>query len=74
MKYQAKQKHLLPYHVTRTNQNKFYINKCIINIDGNDKFTEINIKNCACSYFNDLINIEAFDVDNHWIKNRREIV
>ena len=30
----------------------------------NDKLKEIDIKNFMCYYFNDIIRIEDFDVDN----------
>ena len=33
-------------------------------MEGNDKLKEIDIKNCMCCYFDDLIKIEDFDVDN----------
>ena len=47
-----------------TKLEKFYINKCIIKIESNDKLKEIAIKNCTCYYFNDIIKIEGFDLDN----------
>ena len=30
----------------------------------NDELKEIDIKNCTCFYFNDIINIEDFDFNN----------
>ena len=42
----------------------FYINKCIIKTESNDKLKEIDINNCTCYYFNDIIKIEDFDPDN----------
>ena len=42
----------------------FYINKCIIKTESNDKLKEIDINNCACYYFDDIIKIEDFDPDN----------
>ena len=33
-------------------------------MESNDELKEINIKNCACYYFNDLIGIEDFDLNN----------
>ena len=33
-------------------------------MESNYELKEINIKNCACSYFNDIIKIEDFDFDN----------
>ena len=47
-----------------TKSEKFYINKCIIKTESNDKLKEIAIKNCMCYYFNDIIKIEDFDLDN----------
>ena len=29
-----------------------------------DKLKEINVKNCTCYYFDDIIKIEDFDFDN----------
>ena len=46
------------------NQEKFYINKCIINMESNEKLKEINIKNLTCYYFDDIIKTEDFDLDN----------
>ena len=42
---------------------KFYINKCIINMDSNDELKEIDIENRACYYFDDIIKIECFNRD-----------
>ena len=42
----------------------FYINKCIIKTESNDKLKEIHINNCTCYYFDDIIKIEDFDPDN----------
>ena len=36
----------------------------LINVDRNDELKQINIKNCACYYFDDIIKIEDFDIDN----------
>ena len=36
----------------------------LINVDRNDKLKQINIKNCTCYYFDDIIKIEDFDIDN----------
>ena len=33
-------------------------------MESNYKFKEIDIKNRACYYFNDIIKIEDFDLDN----------
>ena len=53
-----KQKHLIPYYVTND------INKCIINMDSNGKWKEIDIKNRMCYCFDDIIKIEDFNFDN----------
>ena len=36
----------------------------LINVDRNDELKKINIKNCACYYFDDILKIEDFDIDN----------
>ena len=36
----------------------------LINVDRNDELKQINIKNCTCYYFDDIIKIEDFDIDN----------
>ena len=36
----------------------------LINVDRNDELKQINIKNCACYYFHDILKIEDFDIDN----------
>ena len=36
----------------------------LINVDRNDELKQINIKNCACCYFDDILKIEDFDIDN----------
>ena len=33
-------------------------------MEGNDKLKEIDFKNCTCYYFDDIIKIEDFDIDN----------
>ena len=44
----------------------FYIKKCTIKMGSNDKLKEIDIKNCMCCYFDDVIKIEDFDPNNIW--------
>ena len=44
--------------------HKWQINKCITNNDSNDELKEIYIKNCACYYFDDIIKIEDFNLDD----------
>ena len=39
------------------NLKKFYINKCIINMESNDELKETNIKHRTCYYFDDIIKI-----------------
>ena len=46
------------------NKEKFYINKCIAKMESNDKFKETDIENHTCFYFNDIVKIEYFDLDN----------
>ena len=36
----------------------------LINVDRNDELKQINIKNCACYYFDDILKIEDFEIDN----------
>ena len=50
--------------------NKFYINKCILKMVSNDKLKEINIKNCTCHHFDDIIKTEDFDLDNSLIDKK----
>ena len=33
-------------------------------MESNDKLKEINIKNCACYYFDSIIKLKDFDIDN----------
>ena len=46
------------------NYKRFYINKCIIKLESNDKLKEADIKNRTCYYFDEIIKIEDFDPDN----------
>ena len=36
----------------------------LINVGRNDELKQINIKNCTCYYFDDILKIEDFDIDN----------
>ena len=47
-----------------TLRQKWKITKCIINIDSNVELNEIDIKNRTCYYFDDIIRIERFNLDN----------
>ena len=53
-----------------TKQEKFYINKYIIEMESNYKLKEIGIKKRACYYFDDIIKIEDFDNDNILIEEK----
>ena len=33
-------------------------------MESNDELKEIDIENCACYYFNDIIKFEDFDLNN----------
>ena len=39
-------------------------------MENNDKLKEIEIKNCTCYYFDDIIKIEAFDFDKILINEK----
>ena len=39
-------------------------------MENNDKLKEIDIKNCTCYYFDDIIKIEAFDFDKILINEK----
>ena len=41
-------------------------------MESNDKLKEIDIKNCTCYYFNNIITIEDFDFDN--VKSYKNIL
>ena len=47
-----------------TNIEQFYVNKCIISMDSNNVLKENDIKNRKCYYFDDIIKIEDFDLDD----------
>ena len=63
IKYQPKQKHLLPFDDIN-NKQKFYINKCIIKRESAEKLKDIDIENHTCYYIDDIIKIEEFDLCN----------
>ena len=53
----------------KTSQENFYINKCIIKIESNNKLEKIILKNVhAC--FGDIIKIEDFDPDKCSIEKK----
>ena len=64
IKYKAKQKHLLPYYVTHEKLKEIFFNKCIINLESNDELKEIDKKTCGCYYFDDIIKLKGFNLDN----------
>ena len=61
IKYQPKQRPLLPCHYTTSKLKETGIRNKMKN---NDKLKEISIKNCTCSYFDDIIRLQDFDLDN----------
>ena len=42
----------------------FYVEKCIIKMKSDSKLKEIDIKNRACNYFNGIVKIQGFDLDD----------
>ena len=52
------------YPSQNKSEKNFYVNKWIIKVEGNDKWKEIDIKNYACSHFDDIIKFEDCDLDN----------
>ena len=69
IKYRAKQKLLLPCQYTINKLKKNWVLKTY-KIESNGKLKEINIKNCTCYYFNDIIKFEDFDLDNMLIDEK----
>ena len=57
-------KYSLQYYVTNDKLKKLYINKYITKMERNDKLNKIDISNRTCYYFDDLIEIENFDLDH----------
>ena len=57
IKYQAKQKHLLPFHLAS------YV-LIIIIIKISNKVKDIDIKNHTYYFFDDIINLKNFDANN----------
>ena len=60
IKYKSKQKHLLPHYIT----NVKLMNDKLNNIYSKDALKEIDIKNRTCYYFDDIIRIEDFNINN----------
>ena len=58
IKYQAKQKHLLPFHLAS------YVLIIIIIIKISNKVKDIDIKNHTYYFFDDIINLKNFDANN----------
>ena len=46
------------------NQEKLYINVCIIKMGSNHKLKEIDIENCTCYYFDGIIKTAEFNLNN----------
>ena len=53
LKYQAKQKHLLPFHITN--------GELAIKIKMNNKIKDVDIKSCIYYFFSVIINIKNVD-------------
>ena len=72
--YLIKYQRNIYYHCTPQirSQEVFYINNCIIKTESNDKLKEIDINNCTCYYFDDIIKIEDFDPDNILIDKKSQ--
>ena len=60
IKYKSKQKHLLPHYITNVKLTNDKLN----NLYSKDALKEIDIKNCTCYYFDDIIRIEDFNINN----------
>ena len=41
-----------------------------MNMDSNNEFKKIDIKNCTCYYFDAIIKIEDFDPDNIFVDGK----
>ena len=76
IKYRARQKHLLPFYNVNIELKKFDVNNIFWNLESNDELKEVNIKNCLCYSFDDIIKIEDFDFDSILIdeKSHRNIL
>ena len=59
IKYQAKQKHLLPFHLA-----SYVLIIIIIIIKISNKVKDIDIKNHTYYFFGDIINLKNFDANN----------
>ena len=60
IKYKSKEKHLLPHYIT----NDKLMNDKFKNMDRKDVLKETDIKNRTCYYFDDIIRIEDFNINN----------
>ena len=72
-KYWAQQIHSSPNHVTNSNLKEVSFIECHIEVESNDKFKEINIKNQTCYFFNDIIKIEDFNFDKILLDGKSHI-
>ena len=57
LKYWAKQKHLLPFHVANLKLRKLNINTILQKMRINNELKGVNIKNCTWYYFDNIIKI-----------------
>ena len=64
IKYRAKQKHLLPFHETNNELKMFVLIIYYQKTESKNELKEIDIKNHTCYYFNDVIKIKDFDINN----------
>ena len=48
----------------------YYVKKKVQYQIENDEFKKFHIKNCTCYYFDDIIKLEDFDLDNN-LKNKK---
>ena len=75
IKFQAKQKHLLPFRDTNNELKKFYVDNILLKkwikrsktekwIKSKNKLKEIDIKSHTCYSFDDIIKIQDFGINN----------
>ena len=64
IKYKAKQKHLLSYYATNNKPKRFCINNILQKVENKNELKEIDIKNCTCSYFDDIMRVVDINFDN----------
>ena len=64
IKYKAKQKHLQSYYVTNNKPKRFCINNILQKVESKNELKEIDIKNCKCYYFDDIMRVIDINFDN----------